>query len=61
LETIDALPSLEAAEAYRPTLTRELSTLPPQWDEHLWDRFNERVADLRNAEMDEQWRATIRY
>lgn len=59
LETIDALSTLEDAHAYRPVLTRELSVLPVQWDEHLWDRYHERIVELQNMELDEQWRASI--
>lgn len=59
LDAIDGLQSLPDAEAYRPVLTAELRTLPEAWDEHLWDRFNDRIAELKNQELDEQWRASL--
>lgn len=59
LATIDGLQSLPEAHAYRAILTNELRSLPPAWDEPLWDRFNERLAELKNEEMDEQWRARL--
>lgn len=59
VEEIDALPSLDALEAYRPVLTKALRSLPEVWDEHFWDRLNERRAELLNADLDSRWKARL--